>query len=145
MSHTFGRVTPYGHFLIGIDRLHINTGVSETAFALGGGGGASVWVTQHFGISGGIDYLHASKDGIGLNTFQVIAGPTFRWGGGSHTVRAAAPAATTPFAASIVREAPKTEPKAATSARPAPPQVKCLEVQIDSQGKKTCTLWSQSN
>ena len=58
MSYTFGRVTPYGHFLIGIDRLHINTGVSETAFALGGGGGASVWVTQHFGISGGIDYLH---------------------------------------------------------------------------------------
>jgi len=143
VSYSFGRLTPYGHFLIGIDRFQDHTDdIGETALAVGGGGGASVWLTRHFGVSGGIDYLHASKYGIGLNTFRVIAGPTFRWGGGSPTERAAVPAVTTPFAAPIVREAPKTEPRAATST---PPQVKCLEVQIDNQGKTTCTLWSKSN
>ena len=84
VSYSFGRLTPYGHFLIGIDRFQDHTDdIGETALAVGGGGGASVWLTRHFGVSGGIDYLHASKYGIGLNTSRVIAGPTFRWGGGS--------------------------------------------------------------
>lgn len=81
VSYSFGRFAPYGHFLLGADRVHISGALSITGFALGGGGGATVYLTKHFGFSGGLDYLHASRYGLALNDFRVTAGPVFTFGG----------------------------------------------------------------
>ena len=84
VEYAFGRFAPYGHFLLGMDRLHIASMGSFNAFAIGGGCGASVYLTKHFGLSSGIDYFHASKYGIGFNSFRATGGPIFAWGGTSH-------------------------------------------------------------
>ena len=88
------RIEPYGHFLLGMNLIHLPFGSSaayfgisnnQRAFAMGGGGGASVFVTKHFGVTGGIDYIHSSKSyydlvTVGLRNVRVTAGPVFRWG-----------------------------------------------------------------
>ena len=151
VQYTFGRLAPYGHFLFGMDRLHITSVGSENAFAIGGGGGASVYLTKHFGLSGGLDYAHATKYGISLNAFKVTVGPVFIWGGApqitaKNKVNGAPPAA---FAALIpapqmVSKSPQIQPKAEAGSIPLPrPKVMCLEVQVSSSGDAICTHWKQ--
>ena len=100
VQYSFGRVEPYGHFLLGTEHVHLDAAspatangaaYSTNAFALGGGGGVVLHVSRHFGIAGGLDYLHASKNisglSFGTNTLRVTVGPTFTWGGGGHNDR----------------------------------------------------------
>ena len=163
VSFAFGRFAPYGHFLLGADHLHTNDPYfgSDTAFALGGGGGASVYLTKHFGISGGIDYLHASKNGIGLNDLRVIAGPVFTFGGSRRTVaenRRTMPAASTSYLAtqgetrscacqpSALSTAATAQGQQNVARTVAPqPQVTCMQVQINPKGEAVCTEWKQTN
>jgi hypothetical protein len=83
IAQTFGRVTPYGHFLLGVEHLkgsYAGLGGSTNAFAFGGGGGATFWASKRVGFTGGLDYLHASKYGVGLGTIRVLGGVSFRFG-----------------------------------------------------------------
>jgi hypothetical protein len=152
LQYSLGRFAPYGHFLLGIDRLHMTSFGSVNAFAIGVGGGASVYLTKHFGLSGGIDYAHASKDGIGLNAFKVTGGPVFTWGGTpqmtahqkGHGALTAPSAALIP-APQVVSTPPPTQPKIEGSSTLSRPKVVCLEVQVSASGDAVCTHWKQAD
>jgi hypothetical protein len=110
VSYTFGSVSPFGHFLIGLDRVEATNFAGESALALGGGGGVDIYVTKHFGLRGGFDYLHASKYGVGLGTYRITAGPVFRFGGTGMTIGRPA-SAPPPSAGSVSTKPIQTAPQ----------------------------------
>ncbi|HEV2382677.1 MAG TPA: outer membrane beta-barrel protein [Terriglobia bacterium] len=86
VQYTWGKIQPYGHFLLGAEHVKWDAlSYSGTGFALGGGGGLVVNLTAHFGLAGGLDYIHSSKSvsgaTVGSNTFRITVGPSFSWGG----------------------------------------------------------------
>jgi hypothetical protein len=158
VQYSFGRFAFYGHFLFGWDMLRTPADFigNQNAFSYGGGGGASVYLTKHFGVNGGLDYFRASKNvdhvTVGLDTLRVSAGPVFIWGGtrqitAKNRGNGDAPVPSRVFVPApqmASTPAPVPQQTAVTSTPlPAQPKVVCTEVQISESGVATCTMWKQ--
>ena len=88
-----GRVNPFVHTLVGLDRETFkfsqasssgtfSSNTTDNAFASALGGGLEYGLTEHFGLITGSDYLMTRHGSATQNNIRVQAGVSYRFGSG---------------------------------------------------------------
>ncbi len=105
LNYRTARVQPFARFILGDARLDVGAslgglGVSAgtSAFFIAPGGGVDVRVARHVWLHTGIDWLHATKDGVTVSGFRALGGFRFTFGGGERSSAVASAPAPTPAA-----------------------------------------------
>jgi Outer membrane protein beta-barrel domain len=78
VSATFGKARPFAQLLVGVTRVTEN-GLSETPFAVGGGGGVDYKIFHNFSWRVQGDYIHTHYLNASQNNLRVSTGLVFRF------------------------------------------------------------------